>query len=189
MPAIWGMCLSPLLIHYSGCTTGEIPQVSFFHLILHMILIILSLNNSNIDRIFALWQALNPDKFLDKIPPDNAKITDSHGQEHDVNKDTPLQPFRNDPQGRYWTPDGVRHTVNLGYTYPELQRWDSKYSQEDKSFNETLYVEDLTAQINTLYGVSRSLVLDPKAPVPEGVEQIDGGLKITDFGFSIRFLK
>jgi hypothetical protein len=77
----------------------------------------------------------------------------------------------------------------LGYTYPELQRWDSKYSQEDKSFNETLYVEDLTAQINTLYGVSRSLVLDPKAPVPEGVEQIDGGLKITDFGFSIRFLK
>lgn len=183
------MCLSPLLIHYSGCTTGEIPQVSFFHLILHMILIILSLNNSNIDRIFALWQALNPDKFLDKIPPDNAKITDSHAQEHDVNKDTPLQPFRNDPQGRYWTPDGVRHTVNLGYTYPELQRWDSKYSQEDKSFNETLYVEDLTAQINTLYGVSRSLVLDPKAPVPEGVEQIDGGLKITDFGFSIRFLK
>jgi hypothetical protein len=154
-----------------------------------MILIILSLNNSNIDRIFALWQALNPDKFLDKIPPDNAKITDSHAQEHDVNKDTPLQPFRNDPQGRYWTPDGVRHTVNLGYTYPELQRWDSKYSQEDKSFNETLYVEDLTAQINTLYGVSRSLVLDPKAPVPEGVEQIDGGLKITDFGFSIRFLK
>ncbi|KAJ5407672.1 hypothetical protein N7509_001555 [Penicillium cosmopolitanum] len=160
---------------------GNVPVASFDPLFW--------LHHCNIDRIFALWQALNPDKFLDKIPPDNSKITDSHGQEHDVNKDTPLQPFRNDPRGNYWTPDGVRYTVNLGYTYPELQRWDTKYSQQDKTFNETLYVEDLTAQINRLYGVSRSLVLDPKTPAPDGVEHIDGGLKITDFGFSIRFLK
>lgn len=144
---------------------------------------------SNIDRIFAIWQGLNPDSFLDNIPPDNATIRDSDGQEHAVNKDTPLQPFRNDPRGNYWTPAGVRHTVNLGYSYPELQRWDDKYRNEDQTFNENLYREYINTQINELYGVSRSLALDPKAPAPDGVEQIDGGLKITDFGFSIRFLK
>jgi hypothetical protein len=132
---------------------------------------------------------LNPEKWLDNIPPDNATIQDSNGKEHDVNEVTPLQPFRSNPAGDYWTPEGVRHTTNLGYTYPELQRWDAKYYNTKGVVDEELYRGDLTAAINNLYGVSRSLVLDPKAPTPDGVDHIDGGLRITDFGFSIRFLK
>lgn len=144
---------------------------------------------SNIDRLFAIWQALNPTKWLDNIPPDNATVTDSHGTQHAVNEDTPLEPFRQSADGSYWTPTGVRHTSTLGYSYPELQRWDSKYLQSDGAFNDSVFQADLNATINKLYGVSRSLALDPKAPTPDGVEQIDGGLQIKDFGFSIRFLK
>ncbi|KAJ6105130.1 hypothetical protein N7523_010204 [Penicillium sp. IBT 18751x] len=159
---------------------GNVPVASFDPLFF--------LHHCNIDRIFAIWQALNPDKWLINIPSDNATIRDSFGQEHAVGADTPLQPFRLDAEGNYWTPDGVRHTPNLGYTYPEIQRWNAKYYQNE-SFDQSLLAEDLNATINKLYGVSRELALDSKAPTPDGVEQIDGGLKITDFAFSIRFLK
>ncbi|OQD96201.1 hypothetical protein PENVUL_c096G02586 [Penicillium vulpinum] len=160
---------------------GNVPVASFDPLFF--------LHHCNIDRLFAIWQALNPDKWMDNIPPDNATIRDSFGKDHMVNEDTPLQPFRRDVEGNYWTPEGVRHPPNLGYSYPELLRWESKYRQEDGRLSQVLFKEDITIIVNKLYGVSRDLALDPKAPTPEGVEAIDGGLKITDFAFSVRFLK
>lgn len=144
---------------------------------------------SNIDRLFAIWQSLNPNKWLDNIPPDNATITDSYGKEYPLNDETPLEPFRQDADGKYWTPTGVRHTPDLGYTYPEIQSWDVKYHQGGGGLDEGIFKADINTVVNKLYGVSRSLALDPKAPTPEGVEQIDGGLQIKYFGFSIRFLK
>ncbi|KAJ5175788.1 uncharacterized protein N7482_001665 [Penicillium canariense] len=160
---------------------GNVPVASFDPLFF--------LHHCNIDRLFSLWQALNPDKWLDNIPPDNALIQDSHGKRHAVNQSTPLQPFRSDREGNYWTPEGVRYTPNLGYTYPELQRWDAKYNQKEGSFDQDLYIADINTVINKLYGVSRALVLDPQARSSDGVEQIEGGLRVTDYGFSIRFLK
>ncbi|KGO51768.1 Concanavalin A-like lectin/glucanases superfamily [Penicillium expansum] len=146
-------------------------------------------NNVNIDRLFAIWQALNPDKWMDNIPTDNTTIRDSFGKEHPVNGNTPLQPFRRDSEGNYWTPEGIRFPSNLGYSYPELLRWETRYRQEDGTLNQILFKENIIAIINRLYGVSRDLALDPKAPIPEGLEAIDGGLKIPDFAFSVRFLK
>ncbi|KAJ5541865.1 hypothetical protein N7461_007868 [Penicillium sp. DV-2018c] len=160
---------------------GNVPVASFDPLFF--------LHHCNIDRLFAIWQALNPEKWLNNIPADNATIRDSYGKEHAVNGDTPLQPFRRDAGGNYWTPDGVRFTPNLGYSYPELPRWDSKYRQEDGTLNQSLFQENITTIINRLYGVSRDLALDPKLPPPKGVEAIDGGLRMTDFAFSVRFLK
>ncbi|KAJ5253116.1 hypothetical protein N7489_003526 [Penicillium chrysogenum] len=160
---------------------GNVPVASFDPLFF--------LHHCNIDRLFAIWQALNPDKWMDNIPADNATIRDSFGKEHIVNGNTPLQPFRRDAEGNYWTPEGVRFTPNLGYSYPELPRWETKYHQQDGTLDQVLFKENITTIINGLYGVSRDLALDPKAPTPEGVEAIDGGLKIPDFAFSVRFLK
>ncbi|KAJ5780085.1 hypothetical protein N7457_005245 [Penicillium paradoxum] len=160
---------------------GNVPVASFDPLFF--------LHHCNIDRLFAIWQALNPDKWLTNIPADNATIRDSHGKEHAVNGNTPLQPFRQDAEGNYWTPDGVRYPPNLGYSYPELPRWESKYRQEDGTLNQALFREDITTIINRLYGVSRDLALDPKVPPPKGVDAIEGGLRVTDFAFSVRFLK
>ncbi|CAI7654190.1 unnamed protein product [Penicillium glandicola] len=160
---------------------GNVPVASFDPLFF--------LHHCNIDRLFAIWQALNPDKWMDNIPADNATIRDSFGKEHIVNGNTPLQPFRRDVEGNYWTPEGIRFPPNLGYSYPELLRWESKYHQQDGTLNQVLFKENITTIVNKLYGVSRDLALDPTAPTPEGVETIDGGLKITDFAFSVRFLK
>ncbi|KAJ5173461.1 uncharacterized protein N7500_001392 [Penicillium coprophilum] len=160
---------------------GNVPVASFDPLFF--------LHHCNIDRLFAIWQALNPDKWMNNIPADNATIRDSFGKEHIVDGNTPLQPFRRDAEGNYWTPEAVRFPSNLGYSYPELLRWESKYRQEDGTLNQVLFNENINTIVNKLYGVSRDLVLDPKAPTPEGVEAIDGGLKITDFAFSVRFLK
>ncbi|KAJ5200889.1 hypothetical protein N7449_005692 [Penicillium cf. viridicatum] len=160
---------------------GNVPVASFDPLFF--------LHHCNIDRLFAIWQALNPDKWMDNIPADNTTIRDSFGKEHPVNGNTPLQPFRRDAEGNYWTPEGIRFPSNLGYSYPELPRWETKYHQEDGTLNQVLFKENITTIINRLYGVSRDLALDPKAPTPEGVELIDGGLKIPDFAFSVRFLK
>ena len=144
---------------------------------------------SNIDRLFAIWQALNPEKWLDNVDGDNATIRDSHGKQQAVNGDTPLQPFRRDAEGSYWTPEGVRHTPNLGYSYPELPRWDVKYRQQDGALDQDLFQKSIITTVNKLYGVSRDLALDPNAPVTDGVQAIDGGPQVTDFAFSIRFLK
>ncbi|KGO40736.1 Concanavalin A-like lectin/glucanases superfamily [Penicillium expansum] len=160
---------------------GNVPVASFDPLFF--------LHHCNIDRLFAIWQALNPDKWMDNIPTDNTTIRDSFGKEHPVNGNTPLQPFRRDSEGNYWTPEGIRFPSNLGYSYPELLRWETRYRQEDGTLNQILFKENIIAIINRLYGVSRDLALDPKAPIPEGVEAIDGGLKIPDFAFSVRFLK
>ncbi|OQE34655.1 hypothetical protein PENCOP_c016G04465 [Penicillium coprophilum] len=126
---------------------------------------------------------------MNNIPADNATIRDSFGKEHIVDGNTPLQPFRRDAEGNYWTPEAVQFPSNLGYSYPELLRWEGKYRHEDGTLNQVLFNEDINTIVNTLYGVFRDLVLDPKAPTPEGVEAIDGGFKITDFAFSVRFLK
>ncbi|CAI7673953.1 unnamed protein product [Penicillium viridicatum] len=160
---------------------GNVPVAAFDPLFF--------LHHCNIDRLFAIWQALNPDKWMDNIPADNTTIRDSFGKEHPVDENTPLQPFRRDAEGNYWTPEGIRFPSNLGYSYPELPRWETKYHQEDGTLNQVLFKENITTIINTLYGVSRGLALDPKVPTPEGVEAIDGGLKIPDFAFSVRFLK
>ncbi|KAJ5375867.1 hypothetical protein N7517_007873 [Penicillium concentricum] len=160
---------------------GNVPVASFDPLFF--------LHHCNIDRLFAIWQALNPDKWMDNIPANNATIHDSFGKEHIVNGRTPLQPFRRDAGGNYWTPEGVRFPSNLGYSYPELLRWESRYRQENGTLNQVLFKENITTIVNRLYGVSRDLTLDPKAPTPEGVEAIEGGLKLTDFAFSVRFLK
>lgn len=83
----------------------------------------------------------------------------------------------------------MRHTPNLGYSYPELPRWDPKYRQQNGTLNQSLFQANINTIVNTLYGVSRDLALDPKAPSLDGVEAIDGGLRVTDFAFSVRFLK
>ncbi|CAG7929405.1 unnamed protein product [Penicillium olsonii] len=160
---------------------GNVPVAAFDPLFF--------LHHCNIDRLFAIWQALNPDKWLDNVHGDNATIRDSHGKEQAVNDLTPLQPFRKDEDGSYWSPEGVRHTPNLGYSYPELPRWDAQYRQQDGALDQVAFQKSIISTVNTYYGVSRDLALDPKAPVPEGVAAIDGGLQVSDFAFSIRFLK
>ena len=87
------------------------------------------LHHANVDRLFAMWQALNPDSYL----------TDD--TEQFPNQDTELHPFRK-TDDQYWTSRLARNITAFGYTYPELSDWNQ---------------ETVTAAVNDLYGPSQSI--------------------------------
>ncbi|KAL4943076.1 hypothetical protein BDV06DRAFT_221592 [Aspergillus oleicola] len=64
------------------------------------------MHHRNVDRLFAIWQYLNPHSWL--TPDDDPKPTDR------------LQPFHRDEQGTVYTSDDTRPWKRFGYTYPEL---------------------------------------------------------------------
>ena len=69
---------------------------------------------SQIDRLFAIWQAVNPDHWFQDLPRDQ-KLKGSD----------PLLPFRKfplntDPKERYWSSDLAYDIEKFGYSYPDL---------------------------------------------------------------------
>lgn len=103
------------------------------------------LHHVNEDRIFALWQAINPDGWIpddssDKDPGAYATasgVTDN-GESH-------LPPFAGmgGSATTFWTPNGVRSTKTFGYTYPEIEDWTQTPEQ---------LAANVTSQVNVLYG-------------------------------------
>ena len=70
---------------------------------------------SNVDRLFAIWQAINEDLWwptdLDNTEPEST---------------TPLTPFRHTAGDTdWWTSDSSRKCTDFGYTYPDLDITDS----------------------------------------------------------------
>ena len=70
--------------------------------------------NSQIDRLFAIWQTVNKEHWFPELPP-KERVQETEG----------LVPFRRwplttDTGGRYWTPALARHIEVLRYTYPDL---------------------------------------------------------------------
>ncbi|KAI9048358.1 hypothetical protein LZ554_008150 [Drepanopeziza brunnea f. sp. 'monogermtubi'] len=80
------------------------------------------LHHAMIDRVFAMWQAINPDSYVVPEPAIFNTFTASFGDTQDVN--TPLTPFHKDLSGAFWTSDTVRTTEVFGYTYPETAKYD-----------------------------------------------------------------
>lgn len=76
------------------------------------------LHHCMVDRLYALWQALNPDAWID---PQVARInsyTTSVGDVLDSSSD--LTPFYASSNGTFWNSDMLRDPAALGYTYPEI---------------------------------------------------------------------
>lgn len=139
------------------------------------------LSYSFLDRLFAIWQTLNPEKWFtaDKTRPFDQKII---GMGNIVTSKAPLRPFHMDEQGTVWTPDGVRDWFKLGYTYPELQRWE--YGGD--------YKDELFRDMNDMYGVLRKEAIEiakPDSELPGVVDVEDNGVSLNDYAVSIRYSK
>jgi tyrosinase len=95
-----------------------------------------------VDRLFAIWQALNPTSYTINQPAgDGTFAISASSTETDT---TPLAPF-NDASGQaYWTSDGVRNTETFNYAYPETQRW--MFSSDSD------YMNSVQNSVNQLYG-------------------------------------
>jgi hypothetical protein len=133
---------------------------------------------SNIDRLFAIWQSMNPDKWFEI---DIQRYFDQkiRGSGEVITNTTPLRPFHKDTAGTVWTPADTRDWFKLGYTYPELVSGEETRAQ-------------ILKMVNDNYGVTRGEVLElaqNTTALPPGLELIDKGAKLNDYALSIRYSK
>ena len=106
------------------------------------------LHHAMVDRVFALWQILNPDSWVLPTAAALASYTTKAGETQDSK--TPLTPFYKYSNGSFWNSDDVRDMGVFGYTYDDMVELPRA----------SLYIANATAQaqaavlINTLYGSS-----------------------------------
>lgn len=98
--------------------------------------------NSNVDRLFAIWQALNPTSWTIREPTEQGNFVTQAGSIE--TSTTPLTPFIDASGSKYWTSEGVRLTETFNYAYPETQRWAFK--------SESDYENSVANAVQQLYG-------------------------------------
>ena len=93
---------------------------------------------SNVDRLLAMWQFLNDEKWFDAP------------QSGDPTPDSPLLPFHTDTMNSKWTSDKCRDWKKLNYHYDDL------VPQPDT--DKAKHLEDVQAHIRNLYPSTSDLV-------------------------------
>lgn len=78
---------------------------------------IFMLHHANVDRLFAIWQTINPSTYVADTFATSGTATIIPGEL--ITPDTPLTPFHRFTNGTFWTSSTVRSTYAFGYTYPE----------------------------------------------------------------------
>ncbi|KAI8240174.1 hypothetical protein K4K55_001084 [Colletotrichum sp. SAR 10_96] len=94
---------------------------------------------TQIDRLFAIWQALNWEKWWNGTEPDHPDPDHPPvAPDADDNRRTPLQPFHlkdNDPEKQAYTADLTRDWNKLGYSYDVLEEI-AKVDPEEATWND-----------------------------------------------------
>lgn len=114
----WDSTTTQHLILSSGCTTGKSATTRCSLKETNL--------ESNIDRILAIWQVLNPDSWFDGYYQDLARPTYVARQGTREDESTHLYPFAKatDPRGprhwTYWESRDLREVAALGYTYTQI---------------------------------------------------------------------
>lgn len=98
------------------------------------------LHHTNVDRLFAIWQAINPQSYI--VPVVNPFGTYAQPRGFLESGDSNLLPFRVDNGTSFWTSNAVRSTRKFGYTYPELVDW---------NISEAALASEARASVNKLY--------------------------------------
>lgn len=118
------------------------------------------LHHANVDRLFALWQAIHPNAYSGSQVAGASTWTIAQGSRQDMN--SPLQPFHRDTNGNFWTSNGVRDTRTFRYTYPEFSNSDGSASA-------------IRGYVNRLYGPSATLTAGAvkRTAIPEPVDVLN----------------
>ncbi|KAL8842549.1 MAG: hypothetical protein Q9170_000503 [Blastenia crenularia] len=106
------------------------------------------INPLNVDRLFALWQAVYPESQVTAQNSMAGTFTDDPGSTEDIN--TPLTPFHSDESSHLWTSATAWSTRAFGYTYPEIIDWGVNSSQLTSNVK-----SQLNALYNPTYAISR----------------------------------
>lgn len=106
------------------------------------------LHHANVDRIFAMWQAIHPESWVEPQPAVLPSYTISKGDIQ--NSSTALTPFFANNDGSFWTSDGVRDHTRFGYTYADVSSGPKLGKRS---------VASVKRAINRLYGQSSTASL------------------------------
>ena len=164
----------------------------------------LLIRHSNIDRLFAIWQALHNDTISNPTfvaPSDKSRGTRVITKGPKQNAETPLAPFNaSEKVEDLWTSAGAKDTKTFGYVYPETRGWVFKNPADIKSQLISLYsygslstmfnkpsirsnlvsrarLHSLAAQIPLLPPMLESGLTDGDK-IPQEIEQKAAGVKI-----------
>lgn len=96
------------------------------------------LHHANIDRLFAMWQVINPDSYV--VPTAATADTYNFATGDTLDSQSTLTPFH-DTSGNYWDSDTVRDTRVFGYQYPETN-----------GGSDVDVKDQVLKAVNTLYG-------------------------------------
>ncbi|KAF9732976.1 hypothetical protein PMIN03_009918 [Paraphaeosphaeria minitans] len=122
------------------------------------------LHHCNVDRLLAMWQALNPDEWVENFTTPSPTFYSPAN--FNVNGSTALKPFHRDDSGNFWTSDSIRDHTIFGYTYPDLLDLPSS-SSTNGPLNARDVSTSLIARINALYGPNASPLQSPKLRNPK----------------------
>ncbi|KAF2234243.1 Di-copper centre-containing protein [Viridothelium virens] len=101
------------------------------------------LHHAMVDRLFALWQVINPESFIEPAVQWQPTFTYAANTTEDGN--SRLTPFHSDTTGDFWTSFASRDVKKFSYTYPELWNNDTNLSAS---------ISDIQAAVNNMYGRS-----------------------------------
>ncbi|KAL9595867.1 MAG: hypothetical protein Q9219_006172 [cf. Caloplaca sp. 3 TL-2023] len=104
------------------------------------------LHHANVDRLFALWQAIYPDSRFTSQVSTASTFTEDAGTTEDIN--TVLTPFHSDDSGHLWTSATAWSTRAFGYSYPGIIDWGVNASQ---------LASNVKSHLNTLYNPTGAL--------------------------------
>ncbi|KAK6543666.1 hypothetical protein TWF694_000404 [Orbilia ellipsospora] len=127
------------------------------------------LHHCNVDRLFAIWQAVyatNPNAWFGaaavQIRDDRGTWSIAAGTYE--TSETPLAPFHKDQSNGIFSSNDIRDWTRFGSSYPELQPWLPKYRDQSGQFNPTLYRNDVVQQVTNLYSRVRPRVQRTQVP-------------------------
>ncbi|GAM33797.1 hypothetical protein TCE0_013r00958 [Talaromyces pinophilus] len=113
------------------------------------------IHHCSIDRIFALWEVLNPNSYVEPMADTYGTFVIEAGTVENIT--TPLYPFhRSDDPNDFWTSGSSRSTRDFGYTYPEIQDW---------GVDQGTLQNNVRTAINNLYNAPARM--GPSAPKKE----------------------
>jgi tyrosinase len=108
----------------TGGHMGIVPQAAYDP--------VFWLHHTNVDRVFAIYQAAYPDKWIVESAEVGSNMWYTSGTVKDGSSG--LEPFHSTSAGELWVSDDVRDTRNFNYVYDDL------------------YNQGATPLINSLYG-------------------------------------
>ncbi len=132
------------------------------------------LHHCMVDRVFALWQILNPESWVLPTAAVLPSYTTSVGETQD--SQTPLTPFFKEHDGEYatfWTSDDVRDMGVLGYTYDDMIEFPRSSLLKANAYAQA----EARKLINRLYGASSPGTLGIVDQGPNSTEKRSHGIQ------------